>query len=904
MRRVSQAERQPARDPGNSSETTMFNLHAMFRKNRAEQEMDDEIRFHVDKQIEQNIARGMSLEEAHFAALRVFGNVGAIKEECRDSWHVRFINELLQDVRYGLRQLRRNPGFTIIAIVTLALGIGANTAIFSVVNGVLLNPLPYPQPERLVALYSRKPQFTYGSISYPNFLDWVRENHSFSAIAAYRPDSLNLTGMGEPERVPVEMISAGFFSLLGVQPTIGRTFLPQEDQVGATPVALIGTGFWKRKFGQSPDILSKAITLGGTSYTIIGVIPSTFNYSGGNFDLSDVYVPIGQWNQPLFRDRRVGMGMNAVGRLKPGVTFEQARADMDALGRHLAEDYPQANKDTGVTLVPLKQNVVGYIQPFLLVLLAAVGFVLLIACVNVANLMLARSTGRSREFAIRIALGAGRRRVIRQLLTESTLLALAGGGLGLLVATWGLQAALKVLPEALPRVQEVHLDGRVLLFTLAASLLTGILFGLAPALKTSTADMQVALKEGGRGASAAHHRTQRTFVVVEMALAVILLASAGLMIRSLAKLWSVDPGFDPRHLLVFRASFPHDKSPEAIRATWREVHDKLAALPGVEAVSLSMAGRPFQGDSEAPFWLEGQPKPASQSQMKRTLIYLVQPDYLKAMKIPLQRGRFLTPADNEHTPPVAVIDDQFARLSFPGENPIGKRINFDVINTTVEIVGVAGHVKQWGLDEAKGPPVLAECYLATSQVPDQLVPLIASNLAVVMRTAGSPGAQSDAIRHAIGQINSQAAVYAIVTMDGIISDRLSSERFSMILMAIFAGLALIMASVGIYGVTSYVTSQRTHEIGIRMALGAERSDVLKLVIGHGLKLALVGVIVGIAGALALTRFLASLLYGVKPTDPLTFVAVSLILTAVAMLACYIPARRAARIDPNVALRYE
>jgi putative ABC transport system permease protein len=882
----------------------MFNLRALFRKKHAEQEMDDELRFHLEKQIEQNVAGGMTPEEARYAALRQFGNLGAIEEECRDTWGVRFISELAQDIRYGLRQLRRNPGFTAVAVLTLALGIGANTAIFSVVNGVLLNPLPYSQPERLVALFSRRPQFTYGSISYPNYLDWVRENHSFSAMAAFRPDSLNLTGMGEPERVPVEMISAGFFPLLGIKPVIGRTFNSQEDQVGGAPVALVGDGFWKRKFGQSPDIMGKAITLGGTSYTIIGVIPSTFNYSAGNFDPSDVYVPIGQWSQPLFRDRRVGMGMNAVGQLKPGVTIEQAGSDMDTLGRRLAEAYPDANKDTGVTIVPLKEAVVGGIQPYLLVLLAAVGFVLLIACVNVANLSLSRSTGRAREFAIRIALGAGRRRVIRQLLTESVLLALAGGGLGLLVATWGLQAALKVLPEALPRVQEVHLDARVLLFTLAASLLTGILFGLAPALKTSAADIQATLKEGGRGSSAGRHRTQRTFVVVEMALAVILLASAGLMIRSLARLWSVDPGFDSHHLLVFRASFPPENSPDAIRATWREIHDKLAALPGVEAVSLSMAGRPFQGDSEAPFWLEGQPKPDSQSQMNRALYYLVQPDYRKAMKIPLLRGRFLTSGDNDHAPLVTVVDDQFARLVFPGENPVGKRINFDVLNATVEIVGVVAHVKQWGLDETHAPPVRAECYMAASQIPDRFVPLIAPNLAVVMRTAGSPGAQAGAIRHAIGQINSQAAVYAIVPMRSIISDGLASQRFSMILMAIFAGLALIMASVGIYGVVSYVTSQRTHEMGIRMALGAERKSVVMMVVGQGLKLALIGVAVGLAGALVLSRFLSSLLYGVSATDPLTFIGVSIILIAVALVACYIPARRAAKVDPMVALRYE
>jgi predicted permease len=814
------------------------------------------------------------------------------------------VNALIQDLKFGVRMLARNPGFTAVAVLTLALGIGANTAIFSVVNGVLLNPLPYRQPDRLVALYSHNQQFGNYSISYPNFLDWVRDNRSFSALAAYRQESFSMTGRGEPEPVPAEMVSASFFPLLGVKPVIGRAFAPEEDQVGAAPVALLSSGFWKRKFGGSHEVLGKAITLNGTDYTIIGVIPSAFYYEGFNFQLGDVYVPIGQWKDPMFRDRRVGMGMDAVGRLKPGVTLAQARADMDAVATRLAGTHPDADKGIGIALLSLKQNMVGDIQPYLLLLLASVGFVLLIACVNVANLSLARSTGRTRELAVRIALGAGRRRVIRQLLTESVLLALAGGGLGIAIATWGLRAALKALPEALPRVQEIRLDAHVLLFTLAASVFTGVLFGLAPALKTSSRNLQETLKEGGRGASAGHHRAQSVFVIAEMALAVILLASAGLMIRSLAKLWSVDPGFDPHHLLVVRASFPPAKSPDAVRETWREVHERLRALPGVQAASLSLGAHPLQGDSEFPFWLEGQPKPASPSQMKLALSYVVQPDYLKVMKIPLERGRFINSEDTEHTPLVAVIDHDFAKLYFSGQNPIGKHINIGLVNLTVEIVGVVGHVKQWGLNEAGGPPVRAQCYIAAAQTPDQVVPLMGGDIGIVVRTAGSPVALAGAIRHELGQINSRAVVSDVETMEGIISDSLSAPRFSMILMSIFAGLALIMASVGIYGVISYVTGQRSHEMGIRMALGAQRADVLKLVVGHGFRLTLTGVAIGIAGGLGLTHFLSSLLYGVRASDPLTFIAVSLILTGVALFASFLPARRATKVDPMVALRYE
>ena len=816
------------------------------------------------------------------------------------------MNTILHDIKFGLRMLAKNPGFTVVAVLTLALGIGANTAIFSVVNGVLLNPLRYTEPDRLVALYSREQNFTRASIPYPNFLDWVRDNRSFSALAAYRGDDFNLIGMGEPERVPAEMVSATFFPILGVKPVIGRVFLPEEDQVGAAPVVLISSSLWNRKFASSPDVLGKSITLNSTAYTIVGVVPADFHYTGSNFHHhTDVYTPIGQWNDPTFRDRRTGMGMDAVGRLKTGVTFEQAKADMDALGQHLAEEYPEANKGTGITLIPLKQNVVGSIRPFLLMLLAAVGFVLLIACVNVANLLLARSTARTQELAIRSALGASQGRMVRQLLTESLLLALGGGGLGLLLASWGLQGALKALPAALPRVEEVHLDGRALLFMLGVSTLAGILFGLAPALKNSQSDLHETLKEGGRGGSGTRHRAQRIFVVVEMALALVLLAGAGLMIRSLTKLWRVDPGFDAHNVLTFDMSFPSDiKTPEAIRAHWRRIDDTLEAIPGIEAASLSAGSTPLEGDSDVPFWLEGQPKPATQGDMKSTLFYLVQTDYLKVMKIPLQRGRFLLPQDNEHSALVTVIDERFAQLYFPGQDPIGKRINFEILNTTAEIVGVVGHVKQWGLDEGPTTLLQAQCYFPLAQIPDRFIPLIASGAQVTVRTQGSPLAQASEIRRALTQMNSQQVMYHTQTVEGVIADSLAARRFSMVLLGVFAALALVMSCVGIYGVISYLVGQRIHEIGIRMALGAERVDVLRMVLGEGAKLALVGVAIGLLAAFGLTRLMATMLFGVSPHDPLSFAGVAGLLVLVALTACYIPARRAAKIDPMVALRYE
>jgi predicted permease len=812
-----------------------------------------------------------------------------------------------QDVQYGLRMLLKNPGFSAIAIVTLALGIGANTALFSVVNGVLLNPLPYQEPERLVALYAKSKEFPRSSISYPNFLDWQRENRSFTALAAFRSDDLNLTGVGEPERLRAEMISATFFPILGVKPVFGRVFSEQEDQLGGTPVIMISEWLWKRKFGGSLDVIEKSISLNAKLYNVVGVIPGSFHYQNNNFfSNAEVFVPIGQWDEKLFRDRRASMGMDGVGRLKPGVSFEQANAEMSAIAAHLTELYPDINKDSGITLVPLKQNVVGDIQPFLLVLLAAVGFVLLIACANVANLLLARSTGRTREFAIRTALGANRGRMIRQVLTESILLALAGGVMGALIAAWGTQAALKLLPDALPRAEEIQLNGRVLLFTFGASLLAGLLFGLIPALKNSGRNIHETLKEGGRGGSGMRHRTQGVIVAVEMALALVLLAGAGLMIRSLANLWNVDPGFDPNHVLNFNiaAAQPLGETPAAARAMFRRLHDAIASVPGVQAVSLTVGASPMAGDSELPLWLEGEPKPVSQSDMKVSLFYVTQPDYLKIMKIPLKRGRFLTESDRETAPPVTVIDEEFARRFFREKDPIGKRVNFDILNSTAEIVGVVGHIKQWGLDETNDSPVQAQCYFPLTQTPDSLMPLLAHGLQGVARTEQGVLNDVSAIHRSVESVNSQIVVYGTQAMTEVIADSLATKRFAMMLLGIFAVLATMLSSVGIYGVISYIAGQRTHEIGIRMALGAGRGHVLRMMLGQSGKMALAGIAIGLVASIALTRLLSSMLFGLSTYDPVTFLGATLLLLLIAMTACIVPAWWATRVDPLVALRYE
>ena len=814
---------------------------------------------------------------------------------------------LTQDIRYAMRMLRKSPGFAFVAILTLALGIGANTALFSVVNAVLLNPLPYPSPDRLVAIGEKFPPFAEASIAYPNFLDWVRMNHTFDALAAYRHTDFNLTGMGEAQRLNAMQVSASFFSTLGVRPVIGRSFSPQDDKRGAPAIAMLSGSFWKAKFGASPEVLGKALELDGTPYTVIGVVPENFYFYAANFHLGDVYVPIGSQDASWLTRRDSHPGIRAVGRLKAGTTLEQARADMNEIAVSLARAYPDSNKNSRVALTPLRDRMVQGIRSTLIVLLAAVGFVLLIACANVANLLLARATGRAREFAIRSALGATQMRVIGQLLTESLLLAIAGGALGLLFASWGTQAGLKVLPEALPRANDVRMDPRVLLFALALSILAGTLFGLAPALKTARPDLHGTLKEGGRGGSGARHRTQAIFVGVELALAVVLLIGAGLTLRSLARLWSVNPGFDPHNVLTFDLALPSSvakETPDQIRALVRQLPDTIASIPGVEAASLTDSAEPMQGDDEEAFWIEGRPKPQTESEMPNTLFYVVSPNYLQVMRIPLQRGRFLRSSDNAQSPRVGVIDEDFAREYFSKEDPIGQHIRMGFDDRSIEIVGVVGHVKQWGLDEDVLGPVKIQLYVLGEQMPDASMAWAAKGDSFVVRRQDSNYPSADAIRSAIQKMNSDEVPYNLESMEEVISDSLASRRLAMILLGIFAVVALLLASIGIYGVMSYVAGQRTPEIGVRMALGAQRQDVLKLVFGEAARMTLAGVLVGLTVAAGLTPLIKSMLFGISTTDPVTFAAVAVLLSTVAFAACYIPARKAMRVDPVVALRHE
>jgi len=885
-------------------------LHNLFSWRSVETELHKEVHSHLEMLTEENQRAGMSHEEAQRAARLELGGVEQVKEQVREQRLGNWLHSIYSDCRFALRQLRKSPGFTLVAVLTIALGIGANTALFSIVNGVLLNPLPYPHPEQLVEVAAKSPPFSESSISYPNFLDWTKENHSFESLAGYRMNQLNLTEAGPAQNLKGIQISANFFPLLGIKPVIGRVFAVDEDKRGAAPVVMLSYGLWKTKFAGSPAVLGQSLTLNGSAYRIIGVVPATFYFccEDINFRPGEAYTPIGSWDNPDLYDRGDHMGIYAVGRLKTGATIDQARADMDRVAQNLASQYPGVDKNEGVWIMPLKQRMVQGVRFLLLVLLAAVGFVLLIACTNVANLLLARSTARTRELAIRSALGATRRRIIRQLLTESLLLSLTGGALGLLLAAWGTQAGLKTLPQALPLANQVHLDSRVLFFTLGISILAGALFGLAPALKTWSSDLQHPLNEGGRGTSSTRHRMQATFVVLELAMAVVLLIGAGLTLRSFVSVWNVNPGFNFQNVLTFTVSVPASKPHETadeIRANVRDLTATVAAVPGVQFASVTDGAQPMSGDDEWPLWIEGRPKPRSQDEMVSALSYIVDPDYWKVMEIPLLRGRLLTEQDDAHSRPVCVIDENFAREYFPNQNPIGQRLNVNGAAWQLEIVGVVGHVKQWGLDLDSTAPVRVQLYTLARQFPDKWLSSASFyNHGFVVRTSAPNYPSADAIRQALERMNSSQVAYDFGSMEQVVSDSLAARRFTMILLGTFAGLAVLLASIGIYGVMSYMVGQRTHEIGIRMALGAERQTVLAMVLSQAGKLVMLGIVAGLFASLGLTRLMISMLFGVNSYDPPTFIGVAILLSLVALLACYIPALRASRVDPIVALRYE
>ena len=811
------------------------------------------------------------------------------------------MSAILQDLRFGLRMLAKNPGFTAVAVLTLALGIGANTAIFSVVNGVLLRPLPYSEPDRLVEIYERSAQISELSDSYLNFLDWEKSNRSFAGMAAYRGESFNLTSAGETEQIPGAVVTANFFSVLGVNPLEGRAITPDEDRQGASPVAMLSEGLWTRRFGRDAAILGKSVVLDGRAFTVVGIVPEDCQLLGS----AEVVTPIWQWGRrKMLEGRESHPGIRVVARLKAGVSVGQARADMENIAGNLAQTYPKTNGGLSTTVVPLKTDIVGEVRPMLLLLQAAVCFVLLIACANAANLFLARSVARRREVALRAALGASRARVIRQFLTESLLVSVAGGALGLLLASWGIAPLLAAVPGGLPRREAVGLDGSVLLFTLLVSLLTGILFGLAPALQSSRSDLRETLKEGGRSAVGGHHRTQSIFVVSEVALAVVLLAGAGLLIRTLQHLWDVNPGFDPQHVLTTRVSLsptlPNDAS--SIRIAWRQLLGRVQSISGVKFAALTLL-IPMSGDSDnIPFSTSDQP-PSLWTQMPVALTYFSTPGYLRTMGVPLLRGRDFTEQDSESSPKVVVIDEVLAEHFFPGQNPIGKQLRLAGF-APAEIIGIAGHVKHWGLDSDDGAKIRDQVYFPFFQIPDSFMALAKTGLILVVRSDSSPLSALAAVRKQVMGPGSDQPVYDVSSMEQLVSGSVARRRFLRMVLVVFAGLALALAAIGIFGVISYSVSQRTHEIGIRVALGAKKRDVLRLVVGRGVVLTLVGVTIGAGAALGLTHFLAGMLYGVRPTDPVTYLLACLLLTGVALLASYLPVRRATRVDPMVALRYE
>jgi predicted permease len=873
----------------------------LFRRSQFDRDLEEEMRLHRELREQEQIEAGVAPEEARYAARRRFGNEIALRQESREMWGWNWLENTLQDVRYGFRMLVKNPGFTTVAVLTLALGIGANTAMFSVVNAVLLRPLPYTDADRLVTLDETNAQLDHMSVAYLDFRDWQRENHSFTQVTAFVGDAFILTLPEGAEYLSGRYASADFFSVLGVQLALGRAFLPEGDQQGGRPVVIISHQFWQRHFSGSPQVLGKAVTLNGKGYTVVGVLPAGFRF----FREVDVYIPLGQFDPVQLQDRKVHSGISVVAHLKPGVTLDQARSDMAVVERHIAEAYPDAAKGVGTIVVPLKQYMVGNMGRTLMLFLVAVGFVLLIACANVANLILARSAARGREFAIRSALGAGRARLIRQLLVESVLLGLMGGALGLAVAAWGTRPGLAAVPGGLPRSDEVGIDPHVLVFTLAISIFTGILFGLAPSLQSTKTNLQESLKEGARGMAGGRNRTQSVLIIAETALTLVLLVAAGLMIRTIWRLWDTKPGFNPNDLLTLPVALSPQvaSTPEKARIAFRQLLEQVENIPGVQAAGLTNLVPLSERFSEVDFWIGPQTTPPPQADMTGALLFITSPGYLHSLGIPLLRGRFLTLDDTLSSPRVVVVDNVLAQKFFPGTEPVGKHINLDFLGP-VEIVGVVGHVKHSGLGSDAGAKIRCEIYFPLEQFPDKFMSMAAGGMNLVLRTHSDPITIVPAVRRAVMGPGKDQPVFNVQTMEQVISASTVDTRFRVALLGIFAGLALLLASVGIYGVVSHSVSRRTHEIGIRMALGAKRGDVLKLVVGQGFRLTLIGVAAGIAGAVVLTRFLSSLLYDVKPTDPVTFVAASLILTGVALIASYIPARRATKVHPIVALRYE
>ena len=871
--------------------TVPLRLRSLFRRGQVEAELNEELRYHLERQIEVNTAAGMSVEEARYAALRAMHGLDQRKEECRDMRRVRLIEDLWQDFRFGLRSLLKRPGFTAIALLALALGIGANTAIFSLVNAVILQPLPYRDPDRLISVYGTRNRSTQGSVGPTDFLDYRSQNKTFEQFAASGSMMLpmNLTGSGEPERLNASIITGNYFDTFGVRPALGRGFSLENEKTGQDHVTVLSHAFWQTRFGGDPNIVNKTINLDGKAYEVLGVMPAEVVLP----QPAQLWVPINFDADPEMKMRNARF-LRGIGRLKEGVTLDQAQTDTDLIAAQLEQQYPDSNTGWSLRLIPLREILVGGSRTMLFILFGAVGFVLLIACANVANLLLVRAAARQKEIAMRTALGASRLRIIRQMITESLLLAIFGGALGALLAVAGVKLLVSLGEDNIPRTANVKIDATVLAFTLLISLATGLLFGLAPAIRTMKENLVDALKDGIRGGSEAtvKNRTRSLLVVFESAIAVMLLIAAGLLIRSLVALQNVDPGFDPNNVLTLRVDLPRQKynTPEKASNFFEQLETRVAGLPGVEAVGL-ITDLPLSGEArDMPYRVEGRP---ATSDIAFVDFRRVNKNYFSAMRIPLRRGRNFTEQEVRQSDKAIVVSQAFVDSVFPNEEALGKRLIIwsGIRNEPYEIIGIVGDTRYQSL---QGEPS-ATMYVPTRE-------LLFVNL--VIRTQGDPLSLVGGVRKEVNALDPDQPIASIRPMTEWVAMSAAGARYRTTLLGLFALLAMILAATGIYGVMSYSVAQRTQEIGVRMALGARPLDVLKLVVRQGMMLVLIGVIVGLAGALALTRVMSSLLFGVTERDPITFVAVAALLIVVAFISCFVPAHRATRIDPLIALRCE
>jgi putative ABC transport system permease protein len=867
-----------------------------LRRETFDQEMQDEMRLHLELREEEYVERGIPPEGARSAAHRRFGNATRMREKSREAWGWIWLEQFLQDVRYGWRTMRRNPGFTAVAVIALALGIGANAAVFSVVNAVLLQPLAYEDPDRLVAILHRG----YNPVSPANFFDWQKQNHVFERLGAAESTTPNLTGGDHPEHIPGVRLTYDILPMLGVQPGLGRFFLPEEENEGQDRVVILSYGVWQRRFSGDRDVIGRTVSLNGEPHVIVGVMPKGFKFAPFWATTAQLWMPLSLGARA---NDRGGNSLRIFGRLKPNTTLKEARAEMETITGRLEQQFPGSNRN--VTVVPLKEKVVGAIRRALLVLLGAVGFVLLIACANVAHMQLARAAARQKEMALRSALGARRNRIVRQLLTESVLLAVAGGTLGVLLAKLSIKLLIALGPQ-IPRLDTVTLDHTVLLFTAAVSILTGAAFGLAPAAQAARWNVNQALKESGRALAGTHAggRLRGLLVASEFALALVLLIGAGLMIRSFLALQTVDPGLNPHNLLTMIISVAGSKEAEAPRraAFFQEVVSRVKALPGVENAS-AINHLPLAGDEWGlPFYIEGRPRP-KQGESDTATYRVILPAYFRTMQMSLIRGRDLTEADGAAAPSVVVINEYMARRHWPGEEALGRRITLDNPENHPQWLTIIGVVKNAVRSVWTAPPE-EEVFLPYMQSRDytQAVSPHYEYMTLVARISHDPAALTASVKGAIWSLDGNVPVAEVQTMDEAVSASTAEPRFYLILLSSFAAVALVLAGIGIYGVMSYMVSRRTQEIGIRMTLGARPGEVLRMVIRQGMVLALIGAALGVISALLLSRLMSSLLYGVGSHDPTTFVVVTLVLMLVSLAANYVPARRATKIDPMLALR--